>query len=99
MTTDFCFYLQSRLIQTSQTGGQQYCDIPPSEFPGYTERHLYKCQKSVVGLSVIMLNVVAPPKLISTLHSDVHGGGEFRPGVSSLDPSNKIIQNIFFLRH
>ncbi len=25
MTTDnFCFYLQNRLIQTSQTGGQQY---------------------------------------------------------------------------
>jgi hypothetical protein len=29
MTTDnFCFYLQNRLIQTSQTGGQWYSDIP-----------------------------------------------------------------------
>jgi hypothetical protein len=29
MTTDnFCFYLQNRLIQTSQTGGQQYRDSP-----------------------------------------------------------------------
>jgi hypothetical protein len=27
MTTDnFCFYLQNRLIQTSQTGGQWYSD-------------------------------------------------------------------------
>ncbi len=27
MTTDhFCFYLQNRVIQTSQTGGQQYSD-------------------------------------------------------------------------
>jgi hypothetical protein len=27
MTTDnFCFYLQNRLVQTSQTGGQQYSD-------------------------------------------------------------------------
>ncbi len=30
MTTDnFCFYLQNRLIQTSQTGGQWYCDTSP----------------------------------------------------------------------
>jgi hypothetical protein len=35
MTTDkFCFYLQNRLIQTSQTGGQWYSDIPPLVFPG-----------------------------------------------------------------
>jgi hypothetical protein len=30
MTTDiFCFYLQNRQIQTSQTGGQWYSDTPP----------------------------------------------------------------------
>jgi hypothetical protein len=30
MTTDnFCFYLQNRLIQTSQTGGQRYSDSIP----------------------------------------------------------------------
>ncbi len=30
MTTDnFCFYLQNRLILTSQTGGQQYSDTSP----------------------------------------------------------------------
>jgi hypothetical protein len=30
LTTDnFCFYLQNRLIQTSQTGGQWYSDTSP----------------------------------------------------------------------
>jgi hypothetical protein len=30
MTTEnFCFYLQNRLVQTSQTGGQQYRDTSP----------------------------------------------------------------------
>ncbi len=30
MTTDnYCFYFQNRLIQTSQTGGQQYIDASP----------------------------------------------------------------------
>jgi hypothetical protein len=41
MTTDnFCFYLENRLIQTSQTGGQWYRDISPLVFSG------------VVGLTV-----------------------------------------------
>ncbi len=36
MTNDnFCFYLQNRQIQTSQTGGQRYSDISPLVFPGY----------------------------------------------------------------
>jgi hypothetical protein len=35
MTIDnFCFYLQNRLIQTSQTGGQQYSDTSPFSIPG-----------------------------------------------------------------
>ncbi len=34
MTTDnFCFYLQNRLIQTSQTGGQRYSDTSPLSIP------------------------------------------------------------------
>ncbi len=34
ITTDnFCFYLQNRLIQTSQTGGQQYSDTSPFSIP------------------------------------------------------------------
>jgi hypothetical protein len=31
--TIFVFYLQNRLIQTSQTGGQQYSDTPPFSIP------------------------------------------------------------------
>ncbi len=31
--TFFCFYLQNRLIQTSQTGGQQYSDASPFSIP------------------------------------------------------------------
>jgi hypothetical protein len=34
MTTDnSCFHLQNRLIQTSQTGGQQYSDTSPFSIP------------------------------------------------------------------
>jgi hypothetical protein len=34
MTTDnFGFYLQNRLIQSSQTGGQQYTDTSPFGIP------------------------------------------------------------------
>ncbi len=34
MTTDnFCFYLQNRQIQTSQTGGQWYSDTSPISIP------------------------------------------------------------------
>jgi hypothetical protein len=34
MTTDiFCFYLQNRLIQTSQTGGQRYSNTSPCSIP------------------------------------------------------------------
>jgi len=34
MTTEnFCFYLQNRLIQTSNTGGQWYSDTSPFSIP------------------------------------------------------------------
>jgi hypothetical protein len=33
MTTDDFFYLQNRLIQTSQTGGQRYSDTSPFSTP------------------------------------------------------------------
>ncbi len=33
MTTDNFFYLQNRLTQTSQTGGQQYSDTSPFSIP------------------------------------------------------------------
>jgi hypothetical protein len=33
-TDNWCFYLQKRLIQTSETGGQQYSDTSPLVVPG-----------------------------------------------------------------
>jgi hypothetical protein len=40
MTTDnFCFYLQNRLIQTSQTGGQWYSDTFPFSIPCFDILH------------------------------------------------------------
>jgi len=42
MTTDnFCFYLLNRLIQTSQTGGQQYSDTSPFSIP-YRGQRLHR---------------------------------------------------------
>jgi hypothetical protein len=42
MTTDnFCFYLQNRLIQTSQTGGQWYSDTSPFSIPWCLLRSLW----------------------------------------------------------
>ncbi len=32
-TDNFCFYLQNRLIQTSQTGGKRYSDTSPFSIP------------------------------------------------------------------
>jgi hypothetical protein len=38
MTTDnFCFYLQNRLTQTSQTGGQWYSDTCPFSIPWFND--------------------------------------------------------------
>ncbi len=46
MTTDnFCFYLQNRLIQTSQTGGQWYSDNSPYSIPCGL---YYKCLTIVI---------------------------------------------------
>ncbi len=36
---NFCFYLQNRLIQTSQTGGQRYSDTSPFSIPCFNYRH------------------------------------------------------------
>ncbi len=43
MTTDnFCFYMQNRLIQTSQTGGQRYNDTSPFSIPWvHTHTHTH----------------------------------------------------------
>jgi hypothetical protein len=40
MTTDnFCFYFKNRLIQSSQTGAQQYSDTSPFSIPWFSIQH------------------------------------------------------------
>ena len=45
MTTDnFCFYLENRLIQSSQTGGQWYIDTSPFSIPWWNSNDLHTHQ-------------------------------------------------------
>jgi hypothetical protein len=37
-TANICFYLQNRLIQTSQTGGQRHTDTSPFSIPWIVEQ-------------------------------------------------------------
>ena len=52
MTTDnFYFYLQNRLIQTGQTGGQLYSDTSPLVFPvcpwpAFLSGQIFTCKAS-----------------------------------------------------
>jgi hypothetical protein len=47
MTTNiFCFYLQNRLIQTSQTGGQWYSDTSPFSIP--CAQHSLQCTMDII---------------------------------------------------
>ncbi len=53
MTTDIlCFYLQNRLIQTSQTGGQRYSDTSlfSIHWFGYALRHECLCMHAILPL-------------------------------------------------
>ncbi len=55
-TDNFCFYLQNRLIQTSQIGGQWYSDTYPLVFPGtaiiHDDRNIFIVQATGFGLPV-----------------------------------------------
>ncbi len=57
MTTDnFCFYLQNQLIQTSQTGGQQYSDTSPFSIPWFEfQYHIH--WESALGQKAATLSV------------------------------------------
>jgi hypothetical protein len=55
METDhFCFYSQNRLIQSSQTGGQQYSNYSPFSFPwlDYSGKSYRSGRSSTVDLHV-----------------------------------------------
>jgi hypothetical protein len=54
MTTDnFCFYLQNRLIQTSQTGGQWYSDTSRFSIP-WTKLNKNRQRQATTFLSVVV---------------------------------------------
>ncbi len=56
MTTDkFCFYLQNRLIQTSQAGGQWYSDASPFSIPWTNTLYLLAWRVSDKERSFILL--------------------------------------------
>jgi hypothetical protein len=53
MTTEnFCFYLQSRLIQTSKTVGQQYSDASPFSIP-WTKYYITLGRKGLTVTSTL----------------------------------------------
>ena len=69
MTTEnFCFYLQNRLIQTSQTGGQRYSDISPFSIPWFTTLTITLKEVKKTEVIVIYFNLSVYP----TQHSGYH---------------------------
>ncbi len=59
MTTEiFCFYLQNRLIQTSQTGGQFYSDT----FSIPWNRYLGQSIDSIIMMSAQVWVKISPQK-------------------------------------
>jgi hypothetical protein len=44
-TNNFCFYLQNRLIQASQKGGQQYSDTSPFSNPSPNDHFIRRSSK------------------------------------------------------
>jgi hypothetical protein len=63
MTTDnFCFYLQNKLMQTSQTGGPSYNDTSPFSIPwikgsnqaSRQEKNVGKIIKKVLSTNYLM---------------------------------------------
>jgi hypothetical protein len=65
-TDNFCFYLQNRLIQTSQTGGQWYSDTSPFSIP-WTDTNLYCLFISDEENSLITLTPGLPDSVDSLL--------------------------------
>ncbi len=88
MTTDnFCFYLQNRLIQTSQTGGQWYSDTSPFSIPWlkcYITPGLMACQGHTLSLTGLICKLqrnwsvvnaspgAYPSTLVSAVDYNIH---------------------------
>jgi hypothetical protein len=61
-TANFCFYLQDRLIQTSQTGGQQYSDTSPFSIP-WENAHRMKKRTAKLHREIGHVNTPLDPVL------------------------------------
>ncbi len=62
MTTEnFCFYLQTRQIQTSQTGGQRYNDTTPLVFPAITFATNFVAKKEKKSRARFVTRAPSPP--------------------------------------
>jgi hypothetical protein len=65
MTTgNFCFYLQNRLIQTRQTGGQQYSDTFLFSIPWICQAKRLESSRETLNFSIFpnkMLRFARPP--------------------------------------
>jgi hypothetical protein len=77
MTTDnFCFYLQNRLIQTSQTGGQWYSDTSFFSIPWdviYAECHYSECRYAECrGAEKSFIGFAAGPQVVLRVHGGDH---------------------------
>jgi hypothetical protein len=76
-TNNFCFYLQNRLIQTSQTGGQQYSDTPIS-IPWYTVSSSSSPYSCLLTSTVTLPPLVFPEQMLLEKRSDIR----FKPSVA-----------------
>jgi hypothetical protein len=64
MSTDnFCFYLQNRLIQTSQTGGQRYSNTSPFSIPCNSVLKM-----PAISLSIFALRFIYTSDFIGEFH-------------------------------
>jgi hypothetical protein len=82
MTSEnFCFYLQNRLIQTSQTGGPCYSDTSPFCFP-WLSRYKTKILIHIVNSEInafIVKYILGQGKPTALLSAYVNGLSAFRP--------------------
>jgi hypothetical protein len=93
MTTDhFCFYLQNRLIQTSQTGGQWYSDTPPfsiivggivEEVDGFYDTDTWMLRSMGSGIFNLLLPIIF--FFLSSVDCDVTAGEMLSSDISLIN--------------
>jgi hypothetical protein len=79
ITDNFCFYFQNRLIQTSQTGGQQYSYTSPLVFPAETVSPRWKdLARTSTHASFYGVLVGGEDRVLSKLSPGVRVGEDVR---------------------